>query len=59
MSSTYDRTKRSRLTQSGFFGLNVMNLLKRTWATGAIPIGAPGWPEFALKVASTYANTRV
>jgi hypothetical protein len=28
--NTYDRTKRSRLTQSGFFGLKVMNLLKTT-----------------------------
>jgi hypothetical protein len=28
--STYERTKRSRLTQLGFFGLNVMNLLNRT-----------------------------
>lgn len=32
-----------------------MNLLNRTWATGAIPMGAPGWPELALKVASTWA----
>jgi hypothetical protein len=30
-----------------------MNLLKRTWAAGARPIGAPGWPELALEVAST------
>ena len=50
---TYDRTNLSRLSQSGFSGLKVMNLLKRTWATGAMPIGAPGWPELALKVAST------
>lgn len=50
---TYERTKRSRLTQSGFLGLKFMNLLNRTWATGAMPIGAPGWPEFALEVAST------
>jgi hypothetical protein len=28
-------------------------LLKTTWATGAMPIGAPGWPELAWKVAST------
>ena len=31
-----------------------MNLLKRTWAAGARPIGAPGCPEFAAKVASTF-----
>jgi hypothetical protein len=50
---TYERTNLSRLSQWGFLGLKVMNLLNRTWATGAMPIGAPGWPEFALKVAST------
>ena len=33
-----------------------MNLLNRTWATGAMPIGAPGCPELALKVASTCVN---
>ena len=27
---TYERTNRSRLTQSGFFGLKVINLLNRT-----------------------------
>lgn len=40
--TTYERTKRSRLAQSGFLGLKLMNLLKRTWETGAMPIGAPG-----------------
>ena len=39
---TYERTKRSRLIQLGFLGLKVMNLLNTTWATGAIPMGAPG-----------------
>lgn len=52
--STYERTKRSLFSQSGFFGLKFMNLLKRTWATGAIPMGAPGCPELALRVASTW-----
>jgi hypothetical protein len=51
--STYERTNRSRLTHLGFLGLKVMNLFHTTWATGAIPIGAPGWPEFAWNVAST------
>ena len=51
--STYERTKRSRLTQLGFLGLKVMNLLKTTWAKGAMPMGAPGWPELAWNVAST------
>ena len=50
---TYDKTNRSRFGQSGFLGLKVMNLLNRTWAAGAKPMGAPGWPELALKVAST------
>lgn len=50
---THDRTNRSRLTQSGFFGLKVMNLFHRTCATGAMPMGAPGWPELAWNVAST------
>jgi hypothetical protein len=40
--NTYERTNRSRFSQSGFLGLNLMNLLNRTWATGAMPIGAPG-----------------
>lgn len=35
---TYDRTKRSRLSHLGFCGLNLMNLLKSTWATGAMPL---------------------
>lgn len=33
--------------------MKVMNFWKRTWARGAQPIGAPGCPELALKVAST------
>jgi hypothetical protein len=37
-SKTYERTKRSRFNQSGFLGLKVMNLLNRTWATGAMPL---------------------
>lgn len=36
-----------------------MNLFQRIWATGAIPIGAPGWPELALNVASTCHETHV
>ena len=39
---THDKTKRSRLSQSGFLGLKFMNLLNITWATGAMPMGAPG-----------------
>ena len=81
----YERTNRSRFSHLGFLGLNFMNLLQRTWATGAMPLsrvsapipswrgsregqpggaalqgsrgthmGAPGWPELALKVASAW-----
>jgi hypothetical protein len=49
----YERTNLSRLIQEVFLGLNFMNLLKRTWLTGAMPMGAPGWPEFAFAVIST------
>jgi hypothetical protein len=38
----YESTKRSLFNHFGFLGLNLKNLLKRTWDTGAIPIGAPG-----------------
>lgn len=57
--NTYERTNRSRLTQSGFFGLKVMNLLNTTWATGAMPMGAPGWPELAWNVASTCKAVKI
>jgi len=56
---TYESTNLSLLTHSGFLGLKVMNLLKRTWAEGARPMGAPGWPEFALNVASTWKKEAV
>lgn len=36
--TTHDRTKRSRFSHLGFLGLNLMNLLKRTWAMGAMPL---------------------
>ena len=53
---TYESTKRSLLAHCGFCGLNLMNWLKRMWAIGAMPIGAPGWPELALNVASTCSH---
>jgi len=34
----YERTKRSRFSHLVFLGLNLINRLKRTWATGAIPL---------------------
>ena len=36
--STHERTKRSRFSQLGFLGLNLINRLNRTWATGAMPL---------------------
>ena len=54
MGDAYDSTNRSLFTQSGLLGLKVMNLFQRIWATGAMPMGAPGWPELAWNVASTY-----
>lgn len=36
--ATYERTKRSRLSHWGFLGLNFRKRLKRTWATGAMPL---------------------
>lgn len=35
---THERTKRSRLSQLGFLGLNLMKFFQRTWATGAMPL---------------------
>jgi hypothetical protein len=50
---SHERTKRSLLIHLGFLGLNFINLLKRTWETGAMPIGAPGCPELAFEGMST------
>lgn len=43
---TYERTNLSRLTQLEFFGLKFMILLKRTWATGAIPLNTSSATRF-------------
>src|SRR4051812_25750097 len=48
-----ERTKRSRSTQVGAWGLKRRNRLQRTKARSAMPIGAPGWPELAFSTAST------
>lgn len=47
-----DSTKRSLLIHLGFLGLYFMNSFHRTYDMGAQPMGAPGWPEFALLTAS-------
>ena len=46
------------LTQVEFFGLQLRNRLNSKCAMGAIPMGAPGWPEFALLTVST-ASVRI
>src|SRR5436190_23458710 len=42
-----DRTKRSRLGQAGSCGSKLRNCCHRQYATGAMAIGVPGWPELA------------
>ena len=51
-----DKTNLSLFNQSGFFGLNLRKFLNKTVATSAIPIGIPGWPEFAFCTASIDKN---
>src|SRR5579863_1283398 len=53
-----DSTKRSRPYQCGLRGLWRMKRVNIRYATGAIPIGIPGWPEFAFCTASI-ASTRI
>lgn len=43
-----DKTKRSRLGQMGDRGSNLRYLDQIVYATGAIAMGVPGWPEFAF-----------
>src|SRR5579863_5447269 len=47
-----ERTKRSRFGQSGPAGSYLRKSCQSLYATGASPIGAPGWPEFAFWTAS-------
>src|SRR5215813_4201304 len=47
-----DRMKRSRSGQEGLAGLKRWNLVHRTYAMAAAPIGSPGCPEFAFCTAS-------
>src|SRR5215469_17853640 len=42
-----DSTKRSRFGQTGSCGSKLRNSCHRQYATGAIAIGVPGWPELA------------
>src|SRR3978361_2260291 len=53
-----DSTKRSRSLQCGFFGLCLRWRCHRATAMSAIPIGAPGCPEFACCTASM-ASARI
>src|SRR5437762_14174448 len=47
-----ERMKRSRSTHFGLLGLWRRCLCHSTYAMGACPIGAPGWPELAFCTAS-------
>jgi len=47
-----DSTKRSRLMNLGFLGLNRRCLSKSAKAVGAMPMGIPGWPLDAFSTAS-------
>src|SRR5713101_9709421 len=47
-----ESTKRSRFGQIGSSGSNRKNRCHRQYATGAIAIGVPGWPELACCTAS-------
>src|SRR5581483_6011262 len=53
-----DSTKRSRSTHLGFAGLCLRKSFHNTSAISAMPMGAPGWPEFAFWTASI-ASTRM
>src|SRR5690606_11538582 len=47
-----DSTKRSRLAQAGLLGLWRKCRPHKATAMSAMPMGAPGWPEFAACTAS-------
>lgn len=47
----FDRTKRSRLAHFESLGLKLRNLLKRTWATGAMPCDVSCCPRGAVGAA--------
>src|SRR5712664_4181796 len=47
-----ESTKRSRPGHAGFFGLWRRKRRHSTSAISAMPIGMPGWPEFAFWTAS-------
>lgn len=68
----HERTKRSRFNHLVFLGLNFINLLKRTWATGAMPlshcistksvaVGSPTCAEQSpwSKIEDSHGGTRV
>ena len=53
-----DSRKRSRFHQWDDLGLYRISLAQRTWATGAMPMGMPGWPALAFCTMSA-ARTRM
>src|SRR5215469_8611882 len=47
-----ESTKRSRFGQMGSSGSKRRNSCHKQYMTGAMPMGVPGWPEFACCTAS-------
>src|SRR5262252_1851789 len=53
-----ESTKRSRFIQIGSSGSNRRSLCHRQYTVGDMPMGVPGWPEFACWMASI-ASVRI
>src|SRR6516165_6778225 len=53
-----ERTKRSRFIQMGSAGSNLSSLCHRQYTVGDMPMGVPGWSEFACWIASM-ASVRI
>src|SRR4028119_179711 len=53
-----ERTKRSRSGQAGSAASNFRKRVQSTVAASAMPIGMPGWPDFAASTASI-ASARI
>jgi hypothetical protein len=51
-----ESTNLSRSNQAGFLGLKRRNSSKRTWPSGAQPMGRPGCPDCAFSTASMDRN---
>ena len=56
MNSVIEKEKKLNLALTQLKKLNLKKFLNKTVATSAIPIGIPGWPEFAASTASKDRN---